>query len=169
MEERNLVIVAGVPGSGRQTFAACYKNSFLKSLPLLENKNDISKALSGGESFATIIPLTNESHQALIDIAKMAKYKITLFYLFAGKILSLQRCRFKTISKGITYDPKQLKEDYEESFKGLLAAYEKTDLTFLILNQKEFRFNSAFDPKEVPLQKFQKAVKDVKKAVDTLL
>ena len=44
MEERNLVIVAGVPGSGRQTFAACYKNSFLKSLPLLESKNDISKA-----------------------------------------------------------------------------------------------------------------------------
>lgn len=168
MEERNLVIVAGVEGSGRSTFASCYKNSFLKSLPVFEDKDDISEALSNGESFATIISLTNEGQQALLEIAKSLNYKITLFYLFAGKLLSLQRCRFKAITKGTDYDKSELEEKYEESYKGLVEAYDKTDLSFLIINQKEFRFISAFDPKETSEEKFEKAVKLIKKAVDTL-
>ena len=167
-EERDLVVVAGVQGSGRSSFAACYKNSFLKSLPLLENTDEISKYLSKGDSFSTIIPLTNDSHQALLDIAKSLKYKITIFYLFAGKVLSIQRCRFKSLIKGGVFDPLHLEEEYELSHKGLLEAYEKSDLAFLINSQKEFRFISAFDPKEIKKDQFVKTVKDIKKAVDSL-
>lgn len=167
-EERELVVVAGVPGSGRSSFAACYKNSFLKSLPLLENTDEISNFLSKGDSFSTIIPLTNTSHQALLDIAKSLKYKITIFYLFSGKTLSIQRCRFKSLIKGGVFEPDVLEEEYELSHKGLIEAYEKSDLAFLINAQKEFKFISAFDPKETKKDQFIKTVKDIKKAVDTL-
>lgn len=167
-EERNLVVIAGVTGSGRSSFAACYKNSFLKSLPLLENKDEISKYLSLGESFSTIVPFTNDSHQALLDIAKTLKYRITIYYLFAGKTLSILRCRYKSLLKGEGFDVKQLESEYELSHKGLCSAYEKADLTFLILNQKEFKFVSAFDRKETKKEEFQKAVKDLKKVVDRL-
>lgn len=89
--EKQLIVVAGVTGSGKSTFSSAFKNSFLRSLPLLS----LDKGLASDSSFYVETNLSNASQFSYFEKAKDLGYKITVYYLFTGKQLSIARARLR--------------------------------------------------------------------------
>jgi predicted ABC-type ATPase len=163
-ERPQIILVCGVTGAGKSTFVSCYKNSFLQSLPLLT----LSDGLNQGVSFSCETNLTNQSQFTLLEKAKLSGYKVTAYYVFSGKALSMARARLREITKGIPFDEALFKRTYESSYKGLMDLYDLADLVFIIRNQESFEFLSAYENTTTPKIVFQKIVKQVKSGVDRL-
>lgn len=161
---KELILVCGVEGSGRGTFADCFKNSFMQSLPIMPLYQGI---ISEG-SFVATSSLTDQKHINYIKYASNNGYKITMYYIFAGKQLSIARNRFRLLSDGMAFDEEAFKKSYEASYKGLLELYQYIDLVFFIKNQKEYEFMVAYSPTETKLEDFKEAVKKAKSLVDHL-
>ncbi len=159
---KELILVCGVEGSGRGTFADCFKNSFMQSLPVMP----LYQGIIGGSSFVSTSSLTDPKHINYIKYASQNGYKITLYYIFAGKLLSIARNRFRFLSDGLSFDEETFKKTYESSYKGLIELYEYIDLVFFIKNQKEYEFMVAYSPSETKLDEFKEAVKKAKFLVD---
>lgn len=161
---KELVLVCGVQGSGKETFCHCFKNSFLQSLPLMP----LYQGLVGGMSFAATSDLTDPKHLTYIMAAHDRGYRVTLYYLFAGKLLCSSRNRFRVLSEGAPFSEADFKKGYESSYRALVEIYSATDLVFFIRNQKGFEFLRAFDPNDTDAASFKDAVHRVKAAVDNI-
>ncbi len=161
---KELILVCGVEGCGRGTFATCFKNSFMQSLPIMPLYQGI---ISGG-SFVATSSLNDPKHINYIKYASQNGYKITMYYIFAGKQLSIARNRFRLLSDGMAFDEEAFKKTYDASYKGLIELYEYIDLVFFIKNQKEYEFMVAYSPSETKLDDFKEAVKKAKSLVDHL-
>lgn len=159
-----IILIAGVTGSGKTTFRSCYKNSFLQSLPLLT----LSQGVASGESFCCETNLTNKTQFTLLEKAKRQGYKIKAYYLFTGRLLSLNRARIRNVSRGEPFDEALFKRSYESSYKGLLELYDYSEVIFFIRNQANFDFVSAFEPLLTPKETFIRMVKQMKSSVDNL-
>ncbi len=164
LEQKELILVCGVEGSGRETFASCFKNSFLSSLPY----KPLYQGFLSGSSFASSSSLTDPKHFEYIKTLHNAGFKITVYYLFAGKLLCIARNRFKLLSDGRAFDETTFKKNYEASYKGLIDIYEYVDLVFFIKNQKEFEFLVAYSKNETKVDEFKEAVKKAKTFVDRI-
>lgn len=163
-EGKELILVCGVDGSGRNTFLTSFKNSFMASLPNLP----LYQGLIGGLSFCSTSSLIDEKHLTYIRLAHEQGYKITLYYIFCGKILGLARNRLRVLAQGIAFDETLFRKTYDASYKGLVEVYPYTDLVFFIKNQKEFEFMVAYEPSSTPQEVFKNAVKKAKTIVDHL-
>lgn len=161
---KELILVCGVDGSGRSTFAQCFKNSFMQSLPA----EPLYQGLLGGSSFVSTSSLIDSKHIEYIKKAHLMGYKITVYYIFAGKLLSIARNRFRLLADGHSFDEQEFKKTYESSYKGLLEIYEYIDLVFFIRNQKEYEFLVAYSPSETNFDDFKEAVKKTKTFVDRI-
>lgn len=159
-----IIIVAGVTGSGKSTFSHCFMNSFLQSLPPLS----LAEGIASRSSFYFESNLTSQSQYGYLRKAKALGYKITAYYLFTGKALSLARAQLRQVSKGEPFDETLFKKSYELSFKGLADLYEIVDLLFFIRNQEKFEFLSAYQKSQVDRSGFLKAVKQIRLSVDRL-
>ncbi len=159
---KEIILVCGVEGSGRGTFADCFKNSFMQSLPMMP----LYQGIIGGSSFVSTSSLTDLKHINYIKYASQNGYKITLYYIFAGKLLSIARNRFRLLSDGMAFDEDAFKKSYESSYKGLIEVYSYIDLVFFIKNQKEYEFMVAYSPSETDVDEFKEAVKKAKFLVD---
>ena len=168
MEERNnskvLILVCGVEGSGKETFCSCFKNSFLQSLPMVP----LYQGLLSGCSFASTSTLIDEKHLSYIKLAHEQGFKINVYYIFSGKLLSIARNRFRLLVEAHSFDEATFKKTYDQSYKGLVNIYPYTDLVFFIRNQKEYEFLVAYDPQTTDVEKFKTAVKKAKTYVDML-
>lgn len=164
LEQKELILVCGVEGSGRDTFASCFKNSFLQSLPY----KPLYQGFLSGSSFSSSSALTDPKHIEYIKTLHNNGYKITVYYLFAGKLLCIARNRFKLLSDGRAFDETTFKKTYESSYKGLLEIYEYVDLVFFIKNQKEFEFLVAYSKNETNEDDFKEAVKKAKAFIDRI-
>lgn len=168
MEEREnnkvMILVCGVDGSGKSTFCSCFKNSFLRSLPQLP----LYQGLLSGLSFASTSTLIDEKHLSYIKLAHEQGYKINVYYIFSGKLLSIARSRFHLLAEAHSFDEAVFKKTYDQSYKGLVDIYEYCDLVFFIRNQKEYEFLVAYEPSTTDLEKFKTAVKKAKTFVDHL-
>ena len=98
-EQPQLIVIAGVPGSGRSTFARCYKNAFIHSLPIKSFK----EGLSSGDSFAAILTLAAPEDMVNLQKAHRRGYRITIYYMFTGKLLSMLRARYRQVAEGIPF------------------------------------------------------------------
>lgn len=163
-ERPQIIVVAGVTGSGKSTFCECYKNSFLQSLPLM----NLGEGIQSGESFALTSNLTNSSQFTILADAKKKGYKITGYYLFTGRTLSLERARLRSLVGREPFDEALFRKSYETSYKGLKELFAIVDLLFFIRNQKEFEFISAFDPSTTSRSVFLTALEQMKSGVDRL-
>lgn len=163
-EQPQLIVIAGVPGSGRSTFAMCYKNAFIHSLPVKSFK----EGLSSGDSFATILTLAAPEDMVNLQKAHRHGYRITIYYMFTGRLLSMLRARYRQIAEGVPFNESSFKKNYAASYKGLISTYQRCDIVFFIRNQKEFEFLAAYDPKKTTLEVFSKALKVVKTSVDAI-
>lgn len=161
-EKKNLVIVAGADGSGKSTFSNCFKNAFLRSLPVYT----LYQGTIAGLSFAAETSLSDQKDIEIIKGASNKGYKITLYYIFSGKLLSLTRARYRSVVEETAFDESLLKREYEASFKGLLEVYQSLDLVFFINNQKEFQFLSAYEPANMAVSAFSKEAKALKESID---
>ena len=161
---KELVLVCGSQGSGKEMFCQCFKNSFLQSLPVLP----LYQGLVGGLSFAATSDLTDPKHLTYITAAHDRGYRVTLYYLFSGRLLCAARNRFSALTDGTPYHEAEFKKGYESSYRSLVEIYPSTDLVFFIRNQKGFEFLRAFDPQDTDEATFKEAVHRVKVAVDTL-
>jgi predicted ABC-type ATPase len=159
-----IILIAGVTGSGKTTFRGCYKNSFLQSLPLLT----LSQGMANGGSFCCETNLTNKTQFTLLEKAQRQGYKIKAYYLFTGKLLSLNRARIRNVSRGEPFDEALFKRSYESSYKGLIDLYDYSEVIFFIRNQANFEFVSAFEPSSTPKPTFIRMVKQMKSSVDNL-
>ena len=166
MKEKNnrkeIIVIAGVPGSGKSSFSSSFKDSFLKSYPLLP----LIEGLKSGNSFACELSLATDTQLFLLHKAKEDGYGITVYYLFTGKLLSSERALVRQISMGIPFDEALFRSTYEASYKGLGTIYPDCELVFFVKNQKYFEFVSAFDPNQVTPLFFKNQVALYKKAVD---
>jgi predicted ABC-type ATPase len=163
-EQPQLIVIAGVPGSGRSTFSKCYKNAFIHSLPIKAFK----EGLSSGDSFATILTLAAPEDMVNLQKAHRHGYRITIYYMFTGKLLSMLRARYRQVAEGVPFNESAFKKNYAASYKGLISTYQRCDIVFFIRNQKEFEFLAAYDPKKTTLEVFSKALKVVKTSVDAI-
>ena len=163
-EQPQLIVIAGVPGSGRSTFARCYKNAFIHSLPV----KPIKEGISGGESFATLMTLAQPEDMLNLQKAHRRGYRITIYYLFTGKLLSMLRARYRQVVEGVPFNEPSFRKNYAASYKGLISTYQRSEIVFFIRNQKEFEFLAAYDPKKTSLEVFSKALKVVKTSVDAI-
>lgn len=159
-----IILISGVTGSGKTSFRNCYKNSFLQSLPLLA----LNQGIASGGSFCCETNLTNKTQFVLLEKAKSSGYKIKAYYLFTGRLLSLNRARIRNVSRGEPFDEALFKQSYESSYKGLIALYDFSEVIFFIKNQKNFEFLSAFEPATTPKPTFVRMVKQMKVSVDNL-
>jgi predicted ABC-type ATPase len=159
-----IIIVAGVTGSGKSTFSRCFKNSFLRSLPLLSLADGIQKK----ESFFFETNLTNRSQLEYLADAKKVGYEIHAYYLFTGKLLSMYRAYLREMATRETFDESLFRRTYESSYKGLVSLYQVADLVFFIRNQGLFEFLSAFQPSKITLSEYVSSVKQVKASVDRI-
>jgi predicted ABC-type ATPase len=159
-----IILIAGVTGSGKTTFRDCYKNSFLQSLPLLS----LNQGLATGESFCCETNLMNQTQFTLLEKAGRMGYKIKAYYLFTGRLLSLARARLRNVSRGEPFDEALFKRTYESSYKGLIDLYDYSEVIFFIRNQAQFEFLSAYDPSSTPKPTFVRMVKQIKSSVDNL-
>lgn len=166
MDESKLqiIVVAGVTGSGKSTFSHCFKNSFLQSLPVMS----LPEGVASRSSFYFESSLIGQSQFDYLRKAKASGYKITGYYLFTGKSLSLARARLRQIVKGEPFDETLFKKSYEQSFKGLTELFGIADLLFFIRNQEKFEFLSAYQKSQMGKDDFLKAVKQVRSSVDHL-
>lgn len=161
---KELVLVCGVQGSGKETFCQCFKNSFLQSLPIMP----LYQGLVGGLSFTAVSDLTDAKHLTYITVAHDRGYRITLYYLFTGKLLCSSRNRFRVLTDGTPFLESDFKKRYDSSYRGLVEIYSSTDLVFFIRNQKGFEFLKAFDPTDTNETTFKEAVHRVKMMVDSI-
>lgn len=166
MEEKEnnktLILVCGVDGSGKGTFCSSFKNSFLQSLPM----KPIYEGLLSGISFASTSTLIDEQDVAHIKLAHEQGFKINVYYIFSGKLLSMARSRFRMLVEAHYFDENAFKKTYEQSYKGLISIYNYVDLVFFIRNQKEYEFLVAYDPLSTNEEDFKNAVKKTKAFVD---
>lgn len=163
-EQKQLVIVAGVEGSGKTTFSVLFKNSFLRSLP----KKIPFEAIKKGDSFYYETDLADPKEIDLLNQAKSLDYKITIFYLFAGKLLSAQRAKFRCLIDGTGFDEESFKTHYETSYKGLGNSYAFADVIFFIKNQKQLLFLAAYEPKTTKKENYFSALQKLEIEVDNL-
>ncbi len=159
-----LILVAGVEASGRSTFIHCFKNAFLQSLPLYP----LYQGLAGHLSFASKSTLAESETLVLLKNAKAEGYKITIYYIFSGKVLSLSRARFRAVAARCPFDENDFRKNYDKSYKGLSECFDIADLIFFVRNQKDFEFLSAFEPKKIKREDFYKALLKVKNSIDFL-
>lgn len=157
-----MVLVCGVEGSGKSTFCSCFKNSFLRSLPQMP----LYQGLISGLSFASTSTLIDEKHLSYIKLAHEQGYKINIYYIFSGKLLSIARSRFHLLVEAHSFDESVFRKTYDQSYKGLMEIYEYCDLVFFIRNQKEYEFLVAYDSSTIGLDEFKIAVKKTKAFVD---
>lgn len=162
-ETLQLILVAGPIASGKTTFAKCYKNAFLQSLEI----KGLKEGIKAETSFASLSTLRDED-LPLLEKAHRKGYRITIYFLFTGRLLTCLRGRYRQIAEGIPFDEAEAKKEYEHSYKGLEEISRLVDLVFFIRNQKEFKFLKAYEPKNMDKEQFHKAIKLVKKAVDTI-
>jgi len=162
-ESLQLILVAGPIASGKNTFAKCYKNAFLQSLPI----RGLKEGMKEGESFAALSTLSDEDVE-LIRKAHRKGYRLTVYFLFAGRLLTLLRGRYRQIAEGIPFDETFAKKEYDTSYKGLKEIAHFADLLFLVRNQKECKFLTALEPKKMTDEQIHKTIALVKKAVDTI-
>ncbi|MCH3908981.1 MAG: hypothetical protein LKF75_03525 [Bacilli bacterium] len=162
--EKQLIVVAGVTGSGKSTFSSAFKNSFLRSLPLLS----LDKGLASDSSFYVETNLSNASQFSYFEKAKDLGYKITVYYLFTGKQLSIARARLREAAGGEHFEEGLFKKSYEASYKGLTSVFSVADVIFLLRNQKSLDFVTAFQPSNGDIDTFSKMVKRLKSEVDSI-
>jgi predicted ABC-type ATPase len=163
-EQKQLVIVSGVEGSGKSTFSRLFKNSFLRSL----SKADPSEALKSEKSFYYETDLANPEEIALFEKAKGLDYKITIYYLFSGKLLAAQRAKLRSLIQGDSFDEEAFKTNYEASYKGLANCYSFADVIFFIKNQKQLLFLAAYDPKTTKKETYLSALEKLENEVDAI-
>lgn len=159
-----LILVAGPSASGKRTFASCYKNAFLQSLKI----KDLKIGIKEEQSFAALTELSDGDLE-LISKAYKKGYRITIYFLFTGRQLTCLRGRYRQISEGIPFDEAEARKEYDHAYKGLEDIAHRADLVFLIKNQKEFNFLAALEPKTISTDQFHKAIRTVKKSVDTII
>lgn len=159
-----LLLVSGAEGVGKSTFASVFKNSFLRSLPL----RSLDDGLSLGGSFCSECRLADSHETELIEVAKDRGYRITIYHLFAGKLVAQERIRFRSLFDKNDLGSKPILRDFEKSAKGLLTVYHLADLVFLIANQHYFRFVAAYEPAKTELNLFAEAVNHLESSVDNL-
>ncbi|MCR4561593.1 MAG: hypothetical protein K5694_00080 [Bacilli bacterium] len=163
-DSKHIIIVAGVTGAGKTTFAEAYKNSFLHSYPEFTLLDGVKQ----GVSFFTKQNLTTLSQLRLIQEAHNLGYRITVYYLFTGKLLSDARSKLRQIAVGQAYDEELFKSTYEDSYKGLMEIYPLLESCFFVKNQKNFEFLAAYRYPSVDITTFKNAVKAAKNSVDKL-
>lgn len=161
-DSKQLILVAGVEGSGKSTFAKIFQNSFLRSLPNLS----LLEGLRNEESFYLETDLSNPQEFDLLDKAKALGYKITVFYLFTGKLLSSQRAKLRGLYSGISFDEGAFRKTYEASYKGLGSLYDYADLIFFLKNQKQILFLAAYEPKTTQKEDYLAALEKLRFDVD---
>jgi predicted ABC-type ATPase len=159
-----LILVAGVEGCGKTTFISCFKNAFLQSLP----QYPLFQGILGHLSFASESSLVDSQTLELLQKAKTIGYKITIYYIFSGKLLSLSRSHYRVLVGGQAFDEKEFHNSYDKSYKGLAECFDLADLIFFVRNQKNFEFLSAFEPKKMKQEDFYRALLKVKNSVDAI-
>jgi predicted ABC-type ATPase len=159
-----LILVAGVEGCGKTTFIGCFKNAFLQSLP----QYPLFQGILGHLSFASESPLTESETLELLRKAKTMGYKLTIYYIFSGKLLSLSRSRYRALVNGHPFDETEFRKSYDKSYKNLAECFDLADLIFFVRNQKNFEFLSAFEPKNTRRDDFYEALLKVKNSVDAI-
>jgi predicted ABC-type ATPase len=159
-----LIVVAGVEGCGKTTFMNCFKNSFLQSLPQFP----LFQGLLDHLSFASESSLGDSETFELLKKAKTVGYKITIYYLFTGRVLSTSRLRYRALAIGTPFRENEFRHNFDKSYKGLAECFDLADLIFFIRNQKNFEFLSAFEPIKTNREDFFKALLKIKDSVDSI-
>ncbi len=164
-EPLQLILVSGTPFSGKSSFLALCKNSFLQSLP----ERDLRGGMEKGSSFYAVADFSLPSDSLLLREAKKQGYRITVYFLFAGKLVSLWRARLRLLAEGVTFDERDFRRRYDASFRGLVKIYPFVDLVFLVSNQKSLKFLSAYETASNDIGAFAKGLSEIRKSVDILL
>jgi predicted ABC-type ATPase len=163
-EDKQLILVAGVTGSGRSTFSRLFKNSFLRSLPRLS----INEGLATLKSFYALSTLGDLEEISLLNKAKILGYKITIYYLFTGRLLSIQRAKLREIVTGEKCDENNSKRWYESSYKGLASCFDIADFVFFLKNQKDLLFVAAYQPSTTPKERYLASLQKMRDEVDRI-
>lgn len=164
VSEKQIILVCGVTGSGKSTFSSCFKNSFLRGLPLLSLSEGIAKDIS----FYIDTNLANKTQFALLQKARENGYRVTAYYLFTGRLLSQKRAEFRELASDIPFDLTLFKRSYESSYKGLGDLFSYADLIFFLRNQEKMEFLSAYDIPKSNRKSYLDAIKRLKQGVDSL-
>lgn len=162
--DATLILVLGPKGSGKAAFARCFKNSFLRTFPLLSLEEGIGKRAS----FCHLTDLKNADEIALIQRAKDRGFKIVCYCLFAARILCQERNRFKELSKGNLLNSFLFREEYENFYDRVISLYPYLDMVFFVENQKYFSFVGVYNYSSVPSSLFEKALRKEKGSCDKI-
>lgn len=163
--EKSLFLILGPEGAGKRSFFACYKNSFLKCLPLMTLEEGISKNIS----FSFLSKLDKEENIAfLLRKAHQKGYRIIVYLLFGARLLLQERNRFLYLSKGEFWSKEGFREEYETFYNKIIYLYSNFDLVFFVTNQKEFAFSGVYSVSKVSISAFEKTLRKQKASVDKL-
>ena len=163
--DATLILVLGPMGSGKECFARCFKNSFLRTFPNLS----LEDGLKNKTSFCHLTDLKKADEVELIKTAKDKGFKIVSYCLFAARILCQERNRFKELSKGNLWNSFSFREDYENFYDSVLSLYSYFDMVFFVENQKYFNFVGVYNFLSVPSSLFEKTLRKEKGSCDKIL
>jgi predicted ABC-type ATPase len=163
-EDKQLIVVAGVEGSGKSTFSRIFKNSFLHSLPEMSAADGLTKETS----FYLKSDLADPHFSMVLAKAKALDYKITIFYLFTGKTLASERAKLRGLLDGRPFDEVRFKKNYDLSYKGLANCYDSADVIFFLKNQKSLLFLAAYEPNSMKKEAYLLAAEKLRIEVDSL-
>lgn len=159
-----LILIVGPEGSGKNSFAGLFKNSFLQAFP----RKPLYQGLLTGLSFSAVSELNDEKDIEFVEMAAKKGYRVVCYLLFAARLLCEDRNRFMALKEKRLWDDGSFRELYEGTYRGVLSLYEFFDVVFFVENQKAFRFLEAYSIEEIPATTFERALRGQKADVDRL-
>lgn len=153
----HLIAVAGPRGAGKNTFIACFQNLYLRGLPLFS----IAEGLKRQVSFSSLLDFEDANLVTYLEKARKLGYQITLYYLLVGETLGRLRHENKMLLRHfVSNNNDQKSGKYQKNIDSLLVLYNYFDLIFLLENEKELRFLSAYEPNKTQLDTFKRHLKE---------
>lgn len=159
---RQAVLIIGPRAAGKRSFKKAFANSFLMSIP----EKDAETAIENGQSFLFISELENESDERLVQAARLAGYRLTAYFIYAGSRLLRERGYIESLRDKGRMDREGFVDGYARSFRGMARIYPLVNSAFIVKNEKKTEFLGAYSPDVVSPIEFAHLLKKLEQEVE---
>jgi len=160
-----LILVIGPKGSGKETFARIFKNSFIQGLPRLP----LYQGIVSASSFFAVSDLADDDERGFVEMAHRRGYRIVCYVLFAARALCALRNRYESLKEGTVWNGDGFRDDYESFFNSVVSLYPVLETVFFVENQKTLSFVGAYSVEETPVSAFEKSLRALKAETNKLI